>query len=78
MGIHSNLDVACITPDAIVSEALALVGTTRSVDALVVACTNLRALEARAEIAEALGLDVVTANSAVAECALQLLGRNRV
>ena len=74
LGIASNLAVGRIEPSVIVSEAVDLLRGTRRVDALVVACTNFRALEARTEIADASGVQVVTANSAVIDRTLQVLG----
>jgi maleate isomerase len=74
LGVVSNLGVGRVEPDAIVSEALELLEATPPVDALVISCTNLRALEARAEIAAASGVEVVTANSAAAEHTLEALG----
>jgi maleate isomerase len=74
LGVLSNLAVGRIEPKAIVSEALELLEVTAPVDALVISCTNLRALEARAEIAATSGVEVVTANSAACEHTLEVLG----
>ena len=74
LGIASNLAVGRIEPSAIVSEAVDLLRAAPQVDALVVACTNLRAFEARAELAAACGVEVVTANSAVVDQTLEVLG----
>jgi maleate isomerase len=74
LGVVSNLAVGRIEPHAIASEALELLDATGPMDALVITCTNLRALEARAEIAAASGVEVVTANSAAVERTLAALG----
>jgi maleate isomerase len=74
LGIASNLAVGRIEPSVIVAEAVDLLRGAPRVDALVIACTNLRALEARTEIAEACDVQVVTANSAAIDRTLQVLG----
>jgi maleate isomerase len=74
LGIASNLAVGRIEPSVVVSEAGDLLRATEQIDALVVACTNLRALEARRDIEAACGVDVVTANSAAVDRTLEVLG----
>ena len=64
MGIEDNVALADPTPAEIVAFARArLAGKT--FDGIFVSCTNFRAYEARAALAEALAVPVVTSNSAV-------------
>jgi maleate isomerase len=65
MGIADNRDVGRCPPESVVEAAdRAIVDGS---DALFIACTNLRALEARAAIEATSGIPTVTANSAVVE-----------
>ncbi|HTN65578.1 MAG TPA: aspartate/glutamate racemase family protein [Burkholderiaceae bacterium] len=66
MGITNNVALADPSPDEIVAFARhKLAG--KSFDGVFVSCTNFRAYEARAALAKALGVPVVTSNSAVVE-----------
>jgi maleate isomerase len=66
MGIEDNVALADPTPAAIVAFARErLAGKT--FDGIFVSCTNFRAYEARAALAEAFAVPVVTSNSAVIE-----------
>ena len=66
MGIEDNVALADPTPAQIVAFARErLAGKT--FDGIFVSCTNFRAFEARAALAEAFGVPVVTSNSAVIE-----------
>ena len=71
MEIADNAAVGKLTPDEIVSAATGALAP--GSEALAIACTNLRALEARPEIEAGLGVPVVTVNSAVADLVLARL-----
>ena len=64
LGHTSNLAVGRIEPSRVASEALELLENAGRIDALVIACTNLRALEARDELTSETSAKVVTSNSA--------------
>ncbi len=64
MGIEDNVALADPTPAEIVAFARARLAG-KSFDGIFVSCTNFRAYEARAALAEALAVPVVTSNSAV-------------
>jgi maleate isomerase len=71
MGIEDNVALADPTPADIVAFARErLAGKT--FDGIFVSCTNFRAYEARAALAEAFGVPVVTSNSAVIEAIQRL------
>lgn len=71
MGVADNLAVGRLTPDDVIAAARDALAP--GSDALAIACTNLRALEAQPSLERALGLPVVTATSAVLELALARL-----
>jgi maleate isomerase len=64
MGIDVNVQLADPTPDDIVAFARERLRGS-AFDLLFVSCTNFRALEAREALQDALGVPVVTSNSAV-------------
>jgi maleate isomerase len=66
MGITDNVALADPTPAEIVAFAREKLQG-KSIDGLFVSCTNFRAYEARAALAEAFGVKVVTSNSATIE-----------
>ncbi len=66
MGITNNVELADPAPADIVAFAREKLAG-KKFDGLFVSCTNFRAYEARAALAEALGVRVVTSNSAVIE-----------
>ena len=66
MGITNNVALADPAPADIVAFARGKLAG-QKFDGLFVSCTNFRAYEARAALAEALGVRVVTSNSAVIE-----------
>jgi maleate isomerase len=74
LGLTDSLDIATVTPDAIVGFA---VETFRRgpADAVFVACCTFRAFDARDAIAAALGVPVVTSNQAALDAALRVLGQ---
>jgi maleate cis-trans isomerase len=63
-----------VKPSVIVAAAADLLREASDVEILVIACTNFRALGARAEIAAGFGVEVSTANSAVVDRTMQVLG----
>lgn len=65
LGIDSNLATGRIEPARIVDEARQM--TTAGSDALVIACANLRAVEAIQAVEAACGIEVVTSCSAAIE-----------
>jgi maleate isomerase len=71
--LTDNVAIGRLTPgevhDAVVR---AMAGATA--DAIFVSCTNLRAMDAAADLGRTLGVPVVTSNSAVAEVARRRLG----
>jgi len=73
MGIASNVEVGRVEPPRIVEQAVDLLGRNPKVEALVIACTNFRGLEARAQIQAMCGVHVVTSNTAVVDHALNAL-----
>src|SRR5215469_10861200 len=66
MGITVNIKLADPTPDEIVAFSRARLDGEKF-DGLFVSCTNFRALEAKPQLERALGVPVVTSNSAVIE-----------
>lgn len=64
MGIEDNVALADPTPDEIVAFTRARLAG-KAFDGIFVSCTNFRAYEARAALAEAFAVPVVTSNSAV-------------
>lgn len=62
MGVRDNVAVGRVDPEEIEREAAGALAP--GSDALVVACTNFRALEVREAVERRLGVPVVTANSA--------------
>jgi maleate isomerase len=71
MGITNNMALADPTPADILAFAKDKL-TGEQFDALFVSCTNFRALEARESLQQALGVPVVTSNSAVIDALLKL------
>ncbi len=73
LGLAVNAEIGALEPDRIEAAA---VERLRDVDAdlVFVSCTNLRAVEARERIQDALGRPVVTSNHAALEAALGWLG----
>ena len=74
MGIAQNALVGEVTPDEVARFALECIGP--GSEAVLVACGNLRADEARAAIAAQAGIPVVTANSAVVDAVLHWLANS--
>ncbi|MBV6272797.1 aspartate/glutamate racemase family protein [Alcaligenaceae bacterium CGII-47] len=71
MGITNNVALADPTPDEIVAFAKSkLAGL--SFDAIFISCTNYQAFAARAALSEALGVPVITSNSAVIDAILEM------
>lgn len=68
----SNDGVAAITPEAVMGFAAAADGP--EAEAIVLSCTDMRALEAVAMIEARQGKPVVTSNQALMHCALKRLG----
>ncbi len=66
LGITENFAIAAVEPERIGSFAVeTLAGG--ELDLAFVSCTNLRALDAREQVERALGVPVVTSNSAALE-----------
>lgn len=65
LGLANVIDIGAIKPAQILEEAVK--ATVYGSDALVIPCTNFRALEVREEIAVRTGMDVVTACSAAVD-----------
>jgi maleate isomerase len=74
LGIELNAEVARIAPERIIDAATSVIAAAQVPDALAIACTNFRALEAKSRIEIAAGIPVVTSNSAVVEAARERLG----
>jgi maleate isomerase len=66
LGISDNFAIAEVPPEKIVAFA-AETFDGRAIDLLFASCTNLRAMDAVGGIREALGVDVLTSNSAALE-----------
>lgn len=69
LGIDDNVRIAEVTPDEIVDFACVVLGG-QPIQALVVSCTNFRALEALPALKDAMGVPVVTSNQAALEAVL--------
>ncbi len=78
MGIKENFAIAQVTPDEIISFAREVLEG-HDIDLAFVSCTNLRGVDARAGLEEALGVPVVTSNqAALEETARRLAAREAV
>jgi maleate isomerase len=73
MGIAENLEIGRVGPERVAQFALDCFGGF-DIDLLFASCTNLRALEARERIEQALKIPVVTSNHAALEAALEHIG----
>ncbi len=73
MGIAENLEIGSVSPQRIEQFACRCFGQA-DIDLLFASCTNLRAVEARAQIERALGIPVVTSNHAALEAVLAHIG----
>ena len=60
-----------LTPDEVYS--LGMRADSKGADALVLSCTDMRAVEVRAELESALGKPVITSNQALMQAALRRL-----
>jgi maleate isomerase len=76
LGITNNVALADPAPEEIVAFAQSVVGGHRP-DGLFISCTNFHALEAKPALEAALGLPVVTSNSAAIEAVLTLFPADR-
>lgn len=74
MGISVNFDLALVEPVDIVNFARERLGTKPPVDALLVSCTNYRALSALPDLKKLFHFPVVTSNQAALVAACRLLG----
>ena len=73
MGIVDNFAIAAVAPAEIAAFAAAS-ATSDEIDVLFASCTNFRALAARSQIEQQLGVPVVTSNQAALEAVLDRLG----
>jgi maleate isomerase len=73
LGITENFAIAEVEPERIVQLAVESFGD-GDIDLLFASCTNFRALEAREEIEQALGVPAVTSNHAALEAVLDHIG----
>jgi maleate isomerase len=73
MGIAENLEIGRVEPERIAQFAVDCFGRL-DIDLLFASCTNLRALEARERIEQALEVPVVTSNHAALEAVLEHIG----
>lgn len=73
LGITENFAIAAVEPDRIVEYAAECFDG-RDIDLLFASCTNFRALDAREQIEQALGVPVVTSNQAALEAVSNYLG----
>lgn len=73
MGIRDNFAIAAVGPAEIAAFASAA-ATNDEIDAVFASCTNFRALSARPQIEQQLGVPVVTSNQAALEAVLDRLG----
>lgn len=69
MGITANTEIGAVRPERIAKFALETVQD-GDLDLLFISCTNFRALEAREQIEQELGLPVITSNHAALEAVL--------
>lgn len=76
LGISDNFAIAEVHPEKIAAFA-AETFDGRAIDLLFASCTNLRALDAMGAIHEALGVSVVTSNSAAIEALYRWAGLGR-
>jgi len=76
MGIAENLEIGRVGPERVAQFALDCFGGF-DIDLLFASCTNLRALEARERIEQALKVPVVTSNHAALEAVLEHIGASR-
>jgi maleate isomerase len=73
LGIDENFAIAEVEPERIVSFASECFSP-GDIDLLFASCTNFRAFDAREELAQALGVPVVTSNQAALAAALDEVG----
>lgn len=73
LGITDNFAIADVEPERIVQFAAECFAGS-DIDLLFASCTNFRALDAREEIQQALGLPVVTSNQAALAAVLEHVG----
>jgi maleate isomerase len=73
MGIDENLEIGRVEPERIAQFALDCFGAFE-IDLLFASCTNLRALDARERMEQALEVPVVTSNQAALEAVLEHIG----
>ncbi len=73
MGIAENLEIGAVEPERIAEFASGCFEHAE-INLLFVSCTNLRALEARENLEQALGIPVVTSNHAALEAVLEHIG----
>jgi maleate isomerase len=73
MGITENFEIGSVEPERIVQFALDCFGQL-DIDLVFASCTNLRALDARERIEQALDVPVVTSNHAALEAVLEYIG----
>lgn len=66
MGIRSNLEIGCVTPDEIVSFVKSQING-GAPDCIFLSCTNWRAIEAIEPLNKTLGIPIVTSNQAAIE-----------
>jgi len=73
MGITANVEIGAVEP-ARIAEFAAANFRSADVELLFVSCTNFRALDAREQIEQDLGVPMVTSNHAALEAVLERLG----
>jgi maleate isomerase len=73
LGITENFAIAAVEPERIGSFAVETLGG-QELDVAFISCTNLRALDAREQVERALGVPVVTSNSAALEAVIERVG----
>jgi maleate isomerase len=73
LGITENFAIAAVEPERIGSFAVETLAG-QELDVAFISCTNLRALDAREQIERALGVPVVTSNSAALEAVIERVG----
>jgi maleate isomerase len=72
MGIDDNFQIAQVQPDEIVEFSISRISA-KSADCVFISCTNLRAMEARAELQRKLGIPVLTSNQVAFNAAMDTL-----
>lgn len=75
MEIENNVDIGRVSPEEITEFGLDRVSP--RAEAVAIACTNFRAVEAREQLSRALNLPVITANSSVVDTVRARLGLKR-